>query len=1170
MYPLDPFTMPLSGQILIEASAGTGKTYTLVLLVLRLLLEQELSIDQILVVTFTRAATEELRGRIRLRLREALDLLQDGAGSGADPALQRLLEGCTSQEPARKEQQRILLQDALTRMDEAAIHTIHGFCQRMLQEHAFVSGSPFRLDFIEDEGKLRRQIMEDFWRLHFYDHPHQAAWAAANWQTPEGLLKAIGPHLDRDDLICLPHVDTEEIAALEHATARLFGKARSLWQREQQNILTLLAEYKGLSRAKSKKISYHSEKLETGSQALDTWLQSEKPQWIMPEMACLFTAATVRSLLGKRCKEAPSHPFLDLFDQLHDHHARLDRQRRITLLLAARRYLATELARRKEEKNQLFFNDLLNRLAISLTSGQALARTISRRFPAILVDEFQDTDPVQYRIFSTIHAARRDHGLFLIGDPKQAIYGFRGADIFTYLAARRDTRPEHRFTMTTNYRSARIMVEAVNRLFARENPFALASDDIPFIPMQAHADEQDGRLIRADTPQTPLHCLLLDRRGNGNSWSKELATEQAAACCAREIAALLHEGATGRARIGDRPVCGSDIGILVRTHHEGTAMRKALARHHIASVHASQESVFASPEAEQLQILLSCLSKPSDPALLRTLLVTDLFGYTANMLDRLRDREEEWNDLIAEMDEYARVWNEQGVLAMFYQLLGQRKTVRRLLARDNGERILTNFTHLVELLQEASRTHDRNDMLLRWLADRMADPDNAGDAAQIRLESDELLVRIITIHKSKGLEYPLVFLPFPWSARPEEGKPPFTFHDPEQDNRLCLDLGTGDPRHVQLAEQERLAADLRLLYVALTRARHACFFCWGHVSAMEKSAMAYLLHDQPPASPDDIATDLVSLQEEGYLTLVQQEQEDRRGKVLTVESGPHALHTRSFTGTIDDSWRIASYSSLTSGHDPRPEQPDYDRTDSDAPGQQAKNRFGFPRGAAAGTCLHAILERISFTDPGGRRDIIATQLANASIADAWTPVVEAWIADVLATGIMPGFCLEKLHDRDRINELAFSYPLASVDMAALNRVLKRYGHAPLPGHDTQLLRGLLVGFVDLIFRHQGRYCIVDYKSNHLGNQIADYTPARLEEAMRAHRYDLQYLLYTLALHRYLQYRLPEYDYSTHIGPVCYLFLRGMDPQTPESGVFRTLPDPGLIQELDACIRGEAS
>ena len=1168
MYPLDPFTMPLSGQILIEASAGTGKTYTLVLLVLRLLLEQELSIDQILVVTFTRAATEELRGRIRLRLREALDLLQNH-GNG-DPVLQQLLNGCATREPAKqhKERLRVLLQDALTRMDEAAIHTIHGFCQRMLQEHAFVSGSPFALDFIEDEGKLRRQIMEDFWRLHFYAHPGRAAWAAANWQTPEGLLKAIGPHLDRDDLICLPHVDTSKADALEQETDELFIEARTLWQTEQKRILTLLLEHKGLKRAA--KDGYHPDRIQAALAALDPWLQREDPPWLLPKATTLFTTTAIHARLKKNCRQAPEHPFFDHFDILQQTHARLDRQRRITLLLAARRYLRIELDRRKEEKNQLFFNDLLRRLAASLATSPSLARTISRRFPAILVDEFQDTDPLQYRIFSTIHATKPDHALFLIGDPKQAIYGFRGADIFTYLAARRDTQPEHRFTMTTNYRSARIMVEAVNRLFARENPFALASDDIPFIPMQAHADEQDGQLIRADTPQTPLHCLLLDRRGNGKPWSKEQATAQAAACCAREIAALLHDGATDRARIGDRPVCGSDIGILVRTHHEGTAMRKALARHHIASVHASQESVFASPEAEQLQILLSCLSKPSDPALLRTLLVTDLFGYTANMLDRLRDREEEWNDLIAEMDEYARVWNEQGVLAMFYQLLGQRKTVRRLLARDNGERILTNFTHLVELLQEASRTHDRNDMLLRWLADRMADPDNAGDAAQIRLESDELLVRIITIHKSKGLEYPLVFLPFPWSARPEEGKPPFTFHDPEQDNRLCLDLGTGDPRHVQLVEQERLAADLRLLYVALTRARHACFFCWGHVSAMEKSAMAYLLHDQPPASPDDVAADLATLQEEGYLTLVQQEQEDRRGKVLTVESGPHALHTRSFTGTIDDSWRIASYSSLTSGHDPRPEQPDYDRTDSDAPGQQAKNRFGFPRGAAAGTCLHAILERISFTDPGGRRDIIATQLANASIADAWTPVVEAWIADVLATGIMPGFCLEKLHDRDRINELAFSYPLASVDMAALNRVLKRYGHAPLPGHDTQLLRGLLVGFVDLIFRHQGRYCIVDYKSNHLGNQIADYTPARLEEAMRAHRYDLQYLLYTLALHRYLQYRLPEYDYSTHIGPVCYLFLRGMDPQTPESGVFRTLPDPGLIQELDACIRGEAS
>ena len=1164
MRPLDPFRLPLTGQILIEASAGTGKTYTLALLVLRLLLEQELSIDQILVVTFTNAATEELRGRIRKRLREALDYLREGAAGDTD--LDRLIATCGGSGADAANRLITLLQESIARMDEAAIHTIHSFCQRMLQEHAFASGSPFVMDFIEDESRLRGQIMADFWRLHFYDNPRKAAWAAANWQTPDNLLTALGPHLERDDLLCLPRIRSRETRALEEKTEALFAQARQLWQRERTTLLSLLLEHDGLLRSRS--TGYHPDRLEKGFAELDTWLEAEKPPWLMPKLACLFTASCVGAQLKKKCRRPPAHPFLDLFAQLHECHANLSLARKTLLLAEARAWLGSELKRRKEKNSQLFFNDLLSRLATALTDSHALARTLGKRFPAILVDEFQDTDPLQYRIFSTIHAARNNGGLFLIGDPKQAIYGFRGADIFTYLQARNDTLPEQRYTMTTNYRSARGMVATVNRLFQRDNPFLLAGGDIPFVPMQAHTGADRMQLTRQGAGQPNLSCLLLAQAADLKPLSKEKAMGQAAEYCAREIAALLNEGGTGQACIDESPVRGSDIGVLVRTHREAAAMRHALARLDIASVYAAQESVFASSEARQIHILLSCLLRPTDPALIRTLLATDLFGYTANKIDELREHETAWAGLAAEMDQYARLWREQGIMAMYYQLLARRHVVTRLLARPDGERILTNLNHLVELLQDASRTHRQEDMLLRWLTDRMQQPDHKNETAQLRLESDELLVRIVTIHRAKGLEYPLVFLPFLWSARPESGKPPFSFHHPGLNNRLCIDLAGNDPEHARLAEQERLAADLRLLYVAMTRAKYCCLFVWGVISGMEQSGLFYLLHEQMPALNEEIIADLDRLAQDDRFAIVCQEPSPGAEPVRAAAAGSARLRQREFSGTIDDSWQRTSYSNLIGGHDGRPQQPDHDLFPAPAQtGPASLDRFGFPRGTAAGTCLHAIFEQISFTDYTGRREIIAARLAEAGIARSWVDVVQAWLDDILATEIQPGLCLAGIEDRDRINELAFAYPLSSLPGDTFNQILADHGIAPLPGGD-RLLNGLLVGFVDLVFRHGNRWYLADYKSNHLGGQPADYGPDRLKEAMLIHRYDLQYLFYTLALHRYLAKRLPGYDYATHIGPACYLFLRGMDPQIPGSGVFADRPAPELIMALDSCLKGK--
>jgi len=1166
MQPLEPLNLDLQGQILIEASAGTGKTYTIELLFLRLLLERYLSVDQILVVTFTRAATEELRGRIRQRIRDALDVLENRGPD--DKLLQELIAGIDDRDRAT-----ILLSDALTRMDEAAIFTIHGFCQRMLQEHAFESGSPFEMDFLETEQLLRGRIMEDFWRLRFYNAPEvEAAWVASLWKSPQDLLSSLGGHLARPGVECVPVIEDEELARQMAELLPLFTEVQTLWQQCGPEVANLLRENKRLGRNNS--TTYGQTRLELALEKLNRFLSSLKMSWLIPKELELFTTSKINDpeSLKKNKHKPPAHPFFDRFDRFFPAHQEMTSCRRFAVLLAARDYLITELSRRKEEQAQLYFDDLLTHLdaALSGAEGRQLGMSICKRFPVILVDEFQDTDPLQYRIFSTIHANAKSpgSGLFLIGDPKQAIYGFRGADIFTYIQARRDTAPENQFTMTTNYRSTTPMVDAVNRLFDRQASFLFADDAITFTPVRPSGLTDDKPLLVNNNPLPALTCLLLPDTESGKPLAKGSAGEQAARFCAHEIGALLAAGLAGEAQVGDRPLAAGDIAVLVRTHSEAKLVRNELNALSITSVYYSQDSVFSGEEAGHLLIVLTCLIDLSDSGLIRTGLATNLFGYNGEQLDRLRSDEQQWEEIMTSLGRYQQIWHQQGFTPMFQALLAEQKVVNRLHNTSTGERVLTNYLHLAELLQEAAQHQLGAEGLLRWFGDQIQAPEEQADNQQLRLESDENLVKIVTIHKAKGLEYPVVFLPFLWAARTCKQDEPLSFHHPDQPNELLIDLGTGNPENFRLAEEERLAGDLRLLYVAITRARYCCYFCWNRINKMEESALCYLLHDGIMPGPETVAADLASLNSElSPLVLKPYPAAFARPNLLPSEETT-PLAVTSFNGHIDTSWQITSFSRLTAHHDQQPERPDYDQVLDEKPQLPGHDVFGFPRGAAAGTCLHAILELIDFTDLAGHEQIIRTQLALAGFDESWAEVVGPWMQAVLSTELEPGFSLTRLPDRDRINEMSFYFPLQTMELDRFNRALEEFS-IPSLSDQHEILQGLMVGFIDLIYRHDDRYYVADYKSNHLGNLPVDYGRMNMQAAMLEHRYDLQYLIYTLALHRFLTGRIRGYDYDTHFGGVSYLFLRGMNPENdPGTGVFATRPDFALIDRIDKCCAGQ--
>ncbi len=1163
MQPLNLNQLPLQGIRLIEASAGTGKTYTIASLYLRLLLERQLTVKQILVVTFTNAATEELRDRIRRRIREALQVMQ--GATCQDEVLQQILDNVDDSKQATQQ-----LKDALTLLDEAAVFTIHGFCQRMLSENAFESGSLFDAEFITDESDYLRAIAEDFWRSHFYiKSESEAQWIASQWSGPGALLSETYRYLNRHGLEIIPQVDEQQLQTLLAQRQQLVEQLQQCWQQHEQSIRELIEKNKGL------KANIYSAK--AVSEMMMQMAQFVEQPNSLPSRIELFTPAKLAKSV-KKGVESPTHPFFTLCETLHAEWYGPEQLQRLHILQQFMAYTKTTLAERKQQQSVISTDDLLLHLQLALQGegGEALAAHIRHQYPIAMIDEFQDTDPVQYSIFRAIYYGQEEVGLYMIGDPKQAIYSFRGADIFTYMQARHDTQ-DH-YTLETNWRSSSQLVSAVNQLFQQaEKPF-IYDADIHFYPVNAAGQADKQALLFNGQAIMPLQVWHIPRQED-KAIPKTVARPMLAQHTAQQIAQLLNQGLAGELTIGEKTLQPHDIAVLVRSHVEANEIQQALRAYNIASAYISRDSVFNTFEASALGRLLQAILEPANERRLRATLCDSLIGYSANQLLTLLEDENQWERLLEQFQHYHQQWRDHGFMAMFQLLLHQQHLPQKLLASEGGERKLSNLLQLAELLQANSKQQHGMEGLVHWYFEQL-EAKGEDEERQLRLESDEALVQIVTIHKSKGLEYPVVFLPFIYGAMPTRDNEPLLFHR-EQDNQLLLDMGSNDYElHYTLSDKERLAEELRLLYVALTRAKHLCYLAWGMVKDADRSALAYLLHGHTMAE----LSDQQILQAWQQLAQAQQSHNAIAISSLPDASGMRyqggAIHNdelrpRSFNGDIHQNWRVSSFTTLSSHSGSHHAMlPDYDAVETviEKPQRSGQDIFNFPRGANAGTMMHALFENIDFTQQQGKtiQEVTEEQLLRYGFDEVWQNVIETMVNNVLNTSLDcdSGLSLNKISQSQRLVEMEFHFPLASLNAVKLNKVLEGLGDYPGEGNNLNFAyhQGIMTGFIDLVFEYQGRYYIADYKSNHLGDQTQDYHSDSLKVAMQQHRYDLQYLIYTVALHRYLKQRLPDYDYDCHFGGIYYLFLRGMRPDS-QQGIYWDRPEGELIETLNQLFEG---
>ncbi len=1142
--PLDIARLPLKGVQLIEASAGTGKTWSITGLYLRWVLgigAAPLEVEQILVVTFTKAAVAELRGRIRLRLREALDVLE---GQGEDEFLQALLAD-VDVALARKR-----LQLALSCMDNAAIFTIHGFCKRLLSQYAFEAGISFDLDMQDGASELREQAVLDYWRQHAWQDTSVAQLLASQFSDAKHLHGQLKPLLDKADTPLTPVVTLEQALQANDARVQALEAIKDAWLQHGQQASDL--QYAALDNKILHGNRVRRASVDKTVMAFNAWAMGGKPDIEFERFS--------QQWLNERCakgKEAqvPTHPLFALIDRELPIIANAEAIARPAVLQHARTQVLAREAALKAAHGQLSADDLLNEARNALIADHAapLLEQVRKRFPVAMVDEFQDTDVIQYTIFSTLYGQSDEQALLMIGDPKQAIYGFRGADIYAYLRARDDSAAQYH--LTTNFRSTTDMVAAVNRCFAGDNPFVI--DKLDFQPLDA-ANKVPP--FSGDDTRKALHIALAE---------DDIATADAPAqhlwqaeWIAAEIRRLL---GNANARIGERRVQAGDIAVLVRSHTQAREVRDALAVLGLPCVYAGRESVMQSDEAADLLLLLSALAEPENGSLLRNALSCRLLNLPlAQLYQHLHD-EAAWEQVVSEFYAAQALWRKRGILPALYHLFEQYQVLERLKGDVFGERRLTDLLHLCELLQHQHSLGIGARELVRWLQRQREAGGDVADEQKLRLETDSELVQITTIHGSKGLQYPITFVAGMSAPGKAQGGDITWFHDDA--GVLHARYRASDEEKLQ-ALQEQRAEEMRLLYVALTRSVYRCYITAESEKTLPQSPLARLLRviGEKPMWPDVIK----AAQELADDTISVSQDRPSSGGALAEPAQALRLNPPPALPNIEDRWRINSYTGLTR-HLDAPEAAHF-ANETRLPEVQGDRLdiASFPRGARAGICLHAIFERLDFrtADGSGIDAVCAQQLADHGFDRKWLPTLAVMARQVLDTPFSESQPVRLSQADAFVPELEFVLPLGNLRATNLERGVNLLDPAlKKPALTFADVEGMLRGFIDLVFIHQGRYWIVDYKSNWLGHKPGDYQHSAMDQAVAEHRYDIQAALYAVALHRYLQHCVPDYDPATHLGGVAYLFLRGMDGTHAGQGVWLRQPDADTVAQWDQLLGG---
>ncbi|TVR18854.1 MAG: exodeoxyribonuclease V subunit beta [Balneolaceae bacterium] len=1181
--PLDSvFELKWAPRIVIEASAGTGKTYTIVGLVIRLLIEQKLGIDQILVMTFTKKATAELKERIFTRLKEAKEALEGKAVK--DEFLKELTEKVEDKREAVS-----LVENAIHNFDDARVFTIHGFCQKVLTEHALLAGAPINMDVVQQDEPLA-VAAEDFWRnfMDKYGNSLAGEYYISKMleiaKTPEELVKRL------KDLFSKPYAELEGEGMMDplaylQQVIETRKKLKSIWNEDEKEIRRIL---------NACDVSRFQQHLQSRLNKLVPFIKEETFLTDTPGILNYFRADYLYNSdnlpKSRPTRATEKHTFFDVCSEYDELISDINKVK-TTLIREA----FTEISRLRSEASEnspsMTYDDLLVNLGASLQKpgiGEKLSASLRNKYPYALIDEFQDTDPIQFSIFEAIYPDEGEkNGLLLIGDPKQAIYGFRGADVYTYFQAKAGASKTV-YTLQKNFRSSPELVGAVNTLFSGEHrPFL--EREIEFTPSEWGKTEPETGLLIDGAAITPFEIIA---RGGVQS-NKNASTNFALFQTVREITSLLAKAEDGNATINGNKMQAGDIAVLVSSHKDAAQLKNRLKAAGIGSVTYSNKPVFETYEATRLDLLMQAVLHPIQQKSINNGLLSGFFGVDLKEIHQLTEDDEKREKLTEELHELREVWAVGGFYVMFRKLLYQYERLPGLARLANADRVLTNLFQLAEICSHAEQKEGFDPAALsKWFRKKMGDP-SIDEEYALLLESDQNLVKISTIHNSKGLEYPVVICLSLWEGREVKDSSVLQQYHPESSGSLTInfDQSESEQRRIALVKSlfEQKAEEVRKLYVAVTRAKYKCVVIWDTHSVSHLSGMGALLsggekikefienykklgdkHEldenhyvdalktKADSSGGTIRVRMID-EEDQFLSQVQLQSPGRNGYTPKPFLGRTELPVQN---------QLVSFSSLAHKTADATE-PDYDQLIESyaslisAPVQETKERsiFSFPRGAIPGTAIHKLfeLDRFDF-DTVQQTDLkqeIEAVLEAHQIDKNWADVAAKMLVDVSCSKI-PGLDLSSVSGMDQIREMEFHF---RVKQPSADRLFEIIRSSKDLSANKSPVNNMLTGFIDLIVRQNGKYFILDYKSNHLGDSPEDYTAEKLRIEMQHAGYDLQYHLYTVALLKYLRTRIPDFSYESHIGGVAYLFVRGMTAGS-SNGVWFHKPDVEVIKTLE--------
>lgn len=1136
--PLDLYKAPLNGTNLIEANAGTGKTYNITGLFTRMLTESSIPVESILVVTYTKAAVSDLKTKIYRRLcevRDAMSARLTGAEFRCEDPFPAEYAEIRHEHLAKDIKN---LKAAVRDFDRCSVFTIHSFCQRMLKEHAFSGRIAYDTELTGDAAELIRKPVYDFWRKNVYN-ADPAVIPYLVQETPDKLINFYKQVQNNMSVQVRPpekFTSEDDFKKCEKALKDIFGKVSEEYANSEADIKALARNTKNQQKWLDASFTEMDQKIRKGDFRCILEKENKKIHRLMQ------SEINAKSKTG----ELP-HPFFSLVEKWYKLEEEF-REAAESMAAAFRyrlyEYMRERLERHKQESDLQSYDDLIVRMrnAVLENSGKGeMTAGIREKYKAALIDEFQDTDPYQYDIFST---AFRNLPFFMIGDPKQAIYSFRGADVYAYLKAAE--AEGNKYTLTENYRSDPELVDSVNVFFRSEKPFLL--DEIKYEPSKGAIK---GKKLTIDGRDQPPMTV----------WeAKEAGKENVAAATARHIAELLNKSEAGNASLGGERIQPADIAVLCRSGQQMSIVKKALAECRVPAVVSGSDSVFESDEAVELTNFLSAVISPFSQRHVKTALATSIFGFTAKQIFELADSEE-WNSITEEFRLYSDIITSKGFAPMFFAMAKRRRLYERTAAMPGGERKLTNLIHLTELAQQYEMEKQASPQdILSWLKEKNTEEEKRNDEAELKMDSDENAVTIITIHKSKGLEYNIVYTPF--LMIDSKNTIIKTYPKYHTDEGFILDSADTQDSRIR-SQEEEMAEDLRIAYVALTRAKYACFTAWGPGYRNASTAIGYLINGEHSGYDSSKMADFFR----GTKVRISPMPEPII-QVYRAETSPPSAANRKFAGAIPAQWQINSFSGLVHSASAAKDTDQFVRTEKDE--HTGIDIFSFPKGAKAGTCLHDCMENTDFENCTHitLMPVVTEKLEKYSIDPVFAPSV----ADNIMTTVekdMNGVSLARLKKGEYIHEMEFQMSSSVFTGQNIADIFRKYGEADFAGAAETLkfetAQGYLNGFADLIFIQNGRYYVLDWKSNHLGNSTESYSHDRMHAEMLGSHYYLQMYIYILALHRHLRRNLTGYSYETHMGGGIYIFMRGINRNSGE-GIYQHLPRPGVINDLEELMK----